>query len=279
MALRQIKPLPSPQGVAAGAVATLDVPVGSTYYGITLQYTESGTLVTQANMEAAITGVLIKINGVPQRRLTAQDIIDYNALHGVVYQNGYLPIFFAEPWARSAGGEDIFAWGTDDVQTFQIEVTIASGRTSPALSAIAEVTNERRPLGSIKKFFSYAIPVAATGIINWQTFPRVDTLAAFHCRSTDIDDVSVKVDNVEVLDITADQNAQDLENYPNIDPQADYFHILFNKTGRANDNLPFVYNTDKKNVVRRVQTFQVDFNMSAANSFNVLAETIGVGGQ
>lgn len=272
--LRKLNNLVSFTPPAAGARSTINIPVGPTYYGIVLQYTESGTLVTEANMKAAIEEVLIKINGTPVRRLSATDIIALNALHGVAYQDGFLPLYFAEPWARSANSEDFFAWGTLDVQTFQIEVKIASGRTAPALSAVAETTNESRKLNAIKKFNKYNIPVASTGIVNWQNLPRIGTLAALHAVSGDIDDVSVKVDNVEVFDLTVDQINQDLNNYPDITPQTDIVHVLFNKTSRASDNLPFAYEV-AKNQVRRVQDFQVDFNMSAANAFDVIAETIG----
>lgn len=274
--LRKHKRLQNFSAVAAGQIATLEVPIGETYFNIVLQYSESATLVTEANMKAAIEEVNIKLNGVSVRRLSAADIIALNALHGVAYQDGFLPLFFAEPWARNLQSEDVFAWGTADVQTFQIEVKIASGRTAPALQATAETTNQLRNLGAIKKFRKYNIPVSATGIHNYQNLPRVDTLAALHCESTDIDAVTAKVDNVEVFDQTKDQITQHLNNVPDISPQATFTHVLFNATGRLEDNLPMAYPTDKKSTVRRIQSLQFDFDMSAATPFDLIAETIGV---
>jgi len=115
---------------------------------------------------------------------------------------------------------------------------------------------------------------AATGIHNLQTLPRTDILAAIHCESTDIDDIRVTVDNVEVFDLTDEQIVQTLNNIPDITPQAGWTHVMFNASGRHEDNLPMVYPVGK-NRIQRVQSFQVDFNMSAATSFDILVESIG----
>jgi len=158
--LRNQIDLPSFTPPAAGSTTTIDIPPNGTYYDISLEYRESGTLVTEANMKAAIEEVTIKINGEAVRRMDATDIIAYNALHDVSFQAGFLPLFFAEPWARNAISEDLFAWGTSNVSTFQIDVKIASGRTAPTIKAISTRTNEIRQLGNIKKFQKFNIPVA-----------------------------------------------------------------------------------------------------------------------
>jgi hypothetical protein len=279
MALRVKQPLPSFSGVAAGQTATVDVPVRGTYYNIALEYRESGTLANQATIEAAITEIRVKINGQVQRRFSAEDLIDINAYHGITYQNGYLVIFFAEPWARHEKSEDVLAWGTADVQSFQIEVDIDAGATAPTLSATAIKTQENRNLGAIKKWLKYNVAVAGTGITNYQTLPRTDSYATIHAKSANISDVKVLVDRSEVFNLTAAQNTQDLNNIPHLKPQTGYFHVDFNATGRIEDLLLMV-RTEVKNgklqAAGRVQDFQIDFNMSSATSFNLITETIGL---
>lgn len=280
MALRYQSDLPSFSGVAAGQTATLEVPASGTYYDVTLQYTESGSLTNEADTEGGIDEIRVKINGEVQRRYSAAELIDLNRYYGIAFQAGFLPIFFAEPWMRNAISEDALAWGMNDVSSFQIEVDIASGATSPALAAVATKTRENRNLGSIKKVKKYNVAVAATGITNYQTLPKLDSYKAIHANSANIDDVKVVVDNIEIFDLTADQVAQYLENYQQLDPQTGWFHIDFGPALRIEDLLPMVTPNEvdsrgRAKSVQRVQDFQIDFNMSSAAGFNLLTETIG----
>jgi hypothetical protein len=279
MPLRRPTKLPSFSGVAAGQTATIEIPAFGTYYDLTLEYSESGSLVNQATIETAIEEIRVKINGTVVRRMSAQDLIDLNAYHGVAFQDGYLPIFFAEPWMKNAPSVEALAWGMNDVQSFQLEVDIATGRTAPALKAVATRTLATRNLGAIKKIAKFQVAVAGTGITNYQTLPRTDAYQALHARSGDVDDVKITVDNVEVFEQTADQIAQHINNSRELSPVTGYFHIPFNVTGLIEDLLPMVNPQvdNRGNVVARraVQDFQIDFNMSAASGFTLLAETLG----
>lgn len=276
MALRQLVDLPPFTPAVAGQIATIDIPASGTYYNVTLEYRESGTLVTEANMILAIEEINVKINGESVRRYSGEDLITLNKFAGVAYQNGYLPIFFAEPWGRNPASEDVFAWGMANVSTFQIDVKIATGRTAPTIAATCSRTNENRPLGAIKKIRKFNIPVASTGINNLQTLPKTESYVACHAKSTNIADVQVSVDNVKILKATKDQIAQEIKNSPLFDPQTGWTHIPFQLTGRMEDLLPMrVPVRQGSNEVVQVQSFQIDFNMSAATSFNLLTETVG----
>lgn len=280
MALRYHTDMPSFSSVGAGQTATIDLPATGVYYDCTLEYRESGSLAAKADTEAAITEIRVKINGEVQRRYSAEELYDLNQYHGISPQDGYLPIFFAEPWMRDPISEDALAWGMNDVQSFQIEVDIDSGATSPTLSAVATKTRENRNLGAIKKIRKFNVSVAGTGITNFQTLPRLDSYCALHAHSANIDDVKVTVDNVEIFDLTDDQVEQHTMNQPELTPISGWFHVDFSPTRRIQDLLPMVSpkEVDKNGRVKsaqRVQDFQVDFNMSSAASFDLLTETIG----
>lgn len=273
MPLRRQIDLPSFSGVAAGQTATLTVPVQGTYYDLTLQYSESGALANQTNMETDITGIRMLINGTVVRRYTAETLIDLNTFYGVAFNTGFLPIFFAEPWARNAVSEDALAWGMNDVDSFQVEVDIVAGATSPVLSATATKTLAPRNLGPIKKISEYNVQVAGTGITNFPTLPRIDAYVALHGKSANIDDVRVLVDNVEIYKRTQEQSDQQLENQ-GLTPVSGYFHTHFGETLRIEDLLPMVASIDGRN--QRVSDFQVDFNMASAANFKLISETVGL---
>ena len=126
--MRRHEPARSFNAVGAGQTATLNLPPDGIYHKLMLHYAEGGTAADAATVTAAIDEARLIVNGKVQRRFTGEDLLAINAYHGKAYTDGYLPIFFSEPWRRTVQGEDALAWGMGDVETFQLEVDIAAGR-------------------------------------------------------------------------------------------------------------------------------------------------------
>lgn len=267
--------------VGAGQTATLDLPVGDlVYHELRLAYmTSTAGGPTQANVEAEITKIRLKVNGKTQVELSAAQLIDINALYGKPFNTGaaaaaaQLPIFLAPLGRklRSAQGEDALAWGTADVSTFQVEVDIDSGATSPVLSAKVVVDRVRRPMGPIVKFRPFTVPVSATGITTVTSFPRNDDYYALHCFSSDIDDVEVKVDQEEMFKLTEQENDFLLQDNDFSSPVTGLFPVVFNFTQRVSDSLKM-----RRADGRPASELRVDFNMAVAASFVAIAETVGL---
>jgi hypothetical protein len=257
-------------GVGAGQTATLTLPAQGIYRKLVLIYTESGTPVTEANMKAAITEIRLKVNGKIQQRYSATQLIALNALYGKGYTAGRLPIFFAQPHRRQALGEDIFRWGMKDVQSFQVEVEIASGRTAPALTALSYWQQGDEPMGTILKIRRFNLPVSAAGENTWNP-PILDAYAAIHAVSSNISSVRVLVDNAERrnADVT---DLHDLLDDQNLTAQSGWTHIVFDASRRFEDVLPMSKPGEGN---KPVQAFRVDFDMSAATGFDILTETVG----
>lgn len=256
--------------VAPGQTATVDLSPTGKYHQLRLQYgtaTVGGP--TQANMEAEVTEIRVKVNGKGQRVFTAAELFTINAYHGVAVTDGFLPIMFSEPWKRTIVGEDQVGWGMADVETFQIEVDIAGGALSPTLSltAVKDVVNI--PMGPIVKWRRFQVPVSAIGVFNLTSLPKSDAYNALHCFSGNIDDVLVRVDQEDVFEaVLADVNEYYAQN--GFAPQASMFHIDFQATARLADSLSMVRANDQL-----VSEYRIDFNMSAAVAFNMITETIG----
>lgn len=259
--------------VAPGGTATLDLPAGANvYYGLQILYgTATAGGANQANMEAEIVAVRIKLDGKVQRRFTAAELFAINAFNGVPFVAGVLPIFFAEPWRRSAQGEDALAWGMQDVATFQIEVDIDAGATSPTLEARADVVRANRILGPIIKWRRYTVPVAGAGVVNYTTLPKsAGAYAKLHGFSGNIDAVEVRVDQLERFDATLARNNARLEQVFRKVPQANVFHVAFDADDRLSSPLPMATPNG-----RPVSEFRVDFDMSGAGAFDLICETLG----
>lgn len=270
--MRQFVTTNSFNAVAAGGTATVSLPVRNRIYHSLVLYYGTGTAggPTEANMIAEIEEVRIKVDGKVQRRFTAEELFAINAFNGVAVEDGILPIFFSEPWRRTAQGEDALAWGTGDINTFQVEVDIASGATAPTLSARVEIEAGIRAMGTIVKWRKFVVPVSATGVVNLTTLPMLDAYYRMHAFSGNIADVEIRVDQAEVFKATQTQNDHLLSKVYGKTPQASTYHVSFDRTDRVSDALPMVRADGG-----RVSEFRLDFNMSAAASFPLLTETLG----
>ena len=270
---RRIAELNDFNSVAAGQKATLQVPVGAlAYSSIRLNYgTATAGGPTRANMEAEIERVRINIDGVTQREFTAAELFAINAYHGVPVRNGSLPIFFAEPWRRTVQGEDALAWRVGDIDTFQIEVEIASGASSPTLDARSvynDIPAENSAMRPIVKWRRFNIPVSATGLRNESTLPKDNPYYALHCFSATVDNVRLETDQRVWWDFTEAQMIDYLTDEGFV-PQTSMYHIDFAATARIADLLPMIVAN------RQVGNFKIDFTMGAATGFDVVTETIG----
>lgn len=268
--LRRNVPIPSPNSVAAGQTATIDLPTDRRYHGLYLFYKKTAD---QATIEADITGVRLKVNGTVVRTFSAAQLNSINALNGKPFVNGLIPIRFSEPWRRTQNGEDLLAWGMSNIVTFQVEIDIADGAVAPTISGYAVVDRTQEPFVGIIAWRRQVVPVTAAGIRTVNDFPkrRNEAYNRMHCFENapgDIIDVEVSVDDFKYYDLNAQENAVVLGERDMV-PQAGVYHIVFDHDQRSDSLLPMV----KANGTDLVSEFRIDFNMENAAQFTVIMET------
>lgn len=269
----RVEPTRSFNAVAAGQTATLDLPATGIYHGLKLEYgTSTGGGPTQANMEAEVTEIRLIVNGVVQRRMTAQHLFDINSYKGKGVTAGILPIYFEEPWRKTAQGADSLAWGMADVDTFIVEVDVDGAAVSPTLAATALKRPGNRNMGPIVKWRQFTVPVSAIGITNLATLPKQDAYYAFHCLSALIDDVEVQVDQKTILKGVIATLNDVADDYGYV-AHADWTHIDFSTTRRVSDALSMASEGEGGGAVKDLQ---IDFNMNTATSFVMVAEVLGL---
>lgn len=274
--MRDIVSLKDFSSVGANQRATLDIAPGPVFHGLFFEFKRGGALATQAQMEADISLIRLKLNGKVQREFTPAQLFKILAAYNQPIVTGYLYVPFSEPWARTPLGEDGLAWGTGEgVETFQISVDIAAGVPSPELKAFAEVSYEKRAIGFIKKWRSNQVPITKTGINSYSPeIQPLDSYAAIHCFSASISNVEVETDRNERFE-GSKTFLDALYRQKGITPQAGVTHIMFNQTGRPEDALPMVVVDGKGNILGPVRQANINFDMSAAASFTAISETIG----
>lgn len=137
--------------VASPGTAQLKLGVKDyTYHLILLNYQESASNVSVANMKTAIEEIRLEIDSREQWKLSATQLFAMNEHFGMgAPVAGYLPIYLALPNLPNHAVSEALAWGTGNVSSFNVKVKIASGRTAPTLRATVMGRVENRALGKI----------------------------------------------------------------------------------------------------------------------------------
>jgi len=261
--------LPSFNAVGANQTATVNLPVDRRYHMLFINYKDDSD---QATIEADIEEIRILVDGNVQRRFSAKDLFAINAFNGYGFKDGFLPIFFSEPWRRNASGEDLLSWGLYGRGTFQIEIDISADAVAPKLGGVYVFDNVEQPLTNIIKWRKQSVGVTSTGLYTHSTLSKKEIYQRIHCfeqNAGDIGDVSIEVEGLNVYDANDEENDVILQTQE-LAPSADAFHIVFDETQRVEDGLPMTKPNGSK-----VSEFVIDFNMNEANDFTMLIETRG----
>src|SRR5690606_2956761 len=157
---------------AAGATATLRLPIGLSYEQLLINY--SGVTLAQ------ITGIRVVGNGKPFMRFTSGTRLDMiNRFHGRAAAAGTLLVDFTRFGLRTRQGEEVTALGTGvpskagstELSTLAVEIDIAAAAASPALSCRA-VQSQAQPLGLIKHVREFGYQPAAAGEFEISDIPK-----------------------------------------------------------------------------------------------------------
>ena len=189
------KLLPTFNAVATGQTATVDLPLGIQYHAIWLEVGDNGgTTIASGNL---LGDIRVKINGKVQRTHSAVELNALNGVNGTAYllktsgtagqaaYRSYLPIYFAEPWRKDVKDQQMPAWNVagDGISSFQIEVDIKAGLTTPVISGFYEWAPATGSLGAIGKVIRQTVGALGT-VQDFNQLDRRDFLQGIHLFPT-----------------------------------------------------------------------------------------------
>lgn len=229
--------LPTLDGVAAGAKATLSCPILRTYHEITLEF--SGvTLAQLQNLELMVNGKVI------QSYADGTRLNQINTYHGRVDNtaNGFLTLYFDRPELIDAFRKQ-FAMGTQDVQSVALRFDIDAAAAAPVITAHARISAPSQ-IGTICKVKVYPKAFSTGGTQEIDNLPRGPRVACVHFFKADVNDVEVEVDAVKVFDASKSL-AEDIQLREGKVPQtAAATHLDFIVNGDTRDALATMNSTD-----------------------------------
>lgn len=198
--------MPSFEGVAAGATATLRLPIGLTYHQLLITYSD----ITMAEME----GIRLIANGrVIQDWNTGTELDTYNQFQGRAAANGVLVLDLERYGLRTIEGQALTALGTghpDDptpITTLSLEIDCAAAAAGVAMSCKA-VQSAASPAGLIRIVKRFVYSPGASGEFEISDIPKKIGLVnqAFFNKS-DITNLEIERDNFTVFDRTTAENS------------------------------------------------------------------------
>jgi len=268
--------LPSLRGVGAGAVATSQLPVGVTYHAIALRCTIAGVEATAAQILAQVSRIKLTLNGDPKIDASATELaaVDrhWHTRNSVdpVGQGGILHIWLARPELQEIDGQDGPAWGTADVNSLTLDVTLAGGATIDAIDLRAWIT-KGEPLGRHICLRRLTDSMGAAGDKVLSDFQNPN--AEYQLLALHIDKSGGAGNLITSITLKADQNEEWDGPYANLQALfapygltqvSGWTHLPFAFRGRPLDSLPMVMNDCRLKLVCS----------GPLNTFNVLQERI-----
>ncbi len=184
------------QGVGAGNVATLDIPVARRYHALKIFVSGTFNSAASTNPVELITSARLLVNGTLIRDLLPADIINIAALNNITAQasNGELPFYFSEPWRASVIGEEVTSWDlalqkkcTLEITFNSVSVTGSYPITNLAVAAVAtfdygrNVDQNGNPLNNIVKQLRYSL-ASLVGATDIGTLPTQFPIQRVHFR-------------------------------------------------------------------------------------------------
>lgn len=266
MAKKHIK-LPSVSRVVKGSTAVLEIPIKPTYHNI--MFTLTGTALDAAH----IGKIRVLANGKEvQTFANLQRLMDLNKYwnRSADTVNQFM-IHFTDNGYDQLAYKRAPAFGTNDLQTFTIEMDIAAGAPDDiTMKAQAFIDTVPQALGVYTQIRDYGISSAVAGVVENDKLPKSgDVYKAIHIFKSDISNVELLVDGVQVIDATkailerAQKNVYPVARVPQ---SAKATHIDFLLEGDAGD----LMNT------RGVSDLRMKMTFDTVGLASIVTETLAV---
>jgi len=259
--------LPSFDGVAAGQIATIKMPIGFRYHALFLNY--SGITLAQ------MTEIRILLNGQPFQRFSGVERDVLNQEDGRPAAAGILVLPFDRYGLKNRAGEEETAinTGSEDsrgisIDSFHVEIDIDAGAAAPVLSMKAERTAKLEGGPGVIPYIYKFTRNLASGEVTVSDLPygRLETqaLEKLMLTTASVNSIRLDRDTFPVIDRTAAENTLILTEGVRV-PQAGYMILDMTERGYAADLFPLVGLND----------FAVVIDMAAAENVSVIAQYVG----
>lgn len=269
--MRNVNYINGVTGVAAGATATTDIPVGCRYHALKLflAATIGGNPSTDPTAILA-TGNSVQVicDGVTIRSLSPSQIIKIAALNGITAAAGELPLYFSEPWRASVIGEESTSWPMYYNRKLTLQTTFAAGAVNPSQVVMASYDYARN-VSDGKEFMAIVKQLniqdqAPAGQYDFLLVPKVFPIQRVHFSASagNITSVTVYRNSDKLREGTTAQNSAFLKDYK-IDASQFSYPVVFDFEQQISSPL----------IVAQSDALDFQVTSSQANTLTALVES------
>ena len=272
--------LPTPNGVQPNGTGSLNLPLGATYYNLSLDIKDGTTAMTLAALKARIKNLRLKLNGTVVRQYNdIEQLININKMHGIETRFGTadgeksarIVMHFAEPQRRTPLGEDIFAWQmyiAAGIKSFTLEFDVtdtASASFNVQVSREYAVIDGVSKLSPIVWHSTQSLPNDSAGKPTTSTLQKT-AYNRIHAIGGEgvLAGAKVKVNGLPIREFRTIQEYKDYMYSNGLNTIDNVLSLVFDNTNRYTDYLD----------VSKASSFEVEFTSAAAGAITLLLEEI-----
>jgi hypothetical protein len=230
----------------AGNTAIAQIPIGAAFKALLVKCaTTANPVPTQAQIDAAFTRWVLKVNGIEKYDLTGVQLKELNLYNDWVDEAGYRTIWFADPKQASLFAEDFLLYGTAGMKTFTLEVTADAAAAGANLELYGFIDPRAMPLGAHRRTQKWSEAIAGAGVYNVLLYPAVQErvfLEKIHCKMSANNITAARLilptgaGDQEIYNLaTAGAKTLNAAQFAPAVWQAGYFHIDLTITRRLSD--------------------------------------------
>lgn len=272
--------LPTPNGVQPNGTGSLNLPLGATYYNLSLDIKDGTTAMTLAALKARIKNLRLKLNGTVIRQYNdIEQLININKMHGIETRFGTadgeksarIVMHFAEPQRRTPLGEDIFAWQmypAAGIKSFTLEFDVTA---TASASFNVQVSREYAVIDGVSKLSpivwhsTQSLPNDSAGKPTTSTlqktaYNRIHAIGGAGVLAG----AKVKVNGLPIREFRTMQEYKDYMYANGLNTIDNVLSLVFDNTNRYTDYLD----------VSKASSFEIEFTSSAAGAITLLLEEI-----
>lgn len=260
---------PALSNVTPGAKATLELPIGPTYEKIVFDVTASSGLDVAdiGRIDVLIDGQVVQTFKNLERLNKLNDYYGREAdtMSGTAAQ---FAIHFNRAELESAVWRQAPGIGTNNVQTFHIEMEIAAGApASIAMTSHSLVDPVRQDLGAFFRIREFPASTSVSGDFEIDKLPKGAWYSAVHFFKADVNRVEMEANGVKIVDATkailerVQKGASPVKRVPQT---AIATHVDMITDGNLLNSLPTAGLSD----------FRFKLNLGTSGSVDVVTETL-----
>ena len=223
-----------------------------------------------------ISRMRLDIDGVTERDLTMDQMVNFNASNGYDVQDGQVYMVFGGPYQFDDKRiEDVYALGTGNLRTVSVRVDLTSDWVNGTMfmEGMAEYTSARRPVTHLRTIKQKRYSPSSSGEYTIADLPIHSDIGAIYVLGADIKSAKLEIDGVEVMDVS-NYKLKGINKLYGNSPEKLGEGMVFDFM-RSREITKALKSLERMDQRKRNANIAITLNLGSASELNVIVDQIG----